>query len=356
MTARHTRWRHTAVIASCLLFSAFPVCADSALDVSIPVFDPGVPEDRSLHRDLQVFPRIRSIEALLLPFVLRDTLARSGEWGAVRVVPDAEPAAELSVSGAIVASDGHTLTIQVQARDAVGNVWLEQSFTGTNADNFQGLFDAVAAELAARQRQFSPGQIGNIREVSMLRYAQSLAPSAFAGYLSSTAEGRYSVIRLPARNDPMLERIHRLRETGYVITDAVDAKYQELHAEIATVYEIWRKYRRKNVTYQEDQSAEVLAVGSGAERGSYEYYKNLYDNYKWDRMAAQEQDRLAVAFHTEVGPRIIAMERRVAELDGWIDEKQATWNRLLEELFEAETSAQKAFEENALNQLDGLLE
>ena len=52
-------------------------------------------------------------------------------------------------------------------------------------------------------------------------------------------------------------------------------------------------------------------------------------------MAAQEQDRLAVAFHTEVGPRITAMERRVAELDGWIDEKQATWNRLLEELFEA---------------------
>ena len=190
----------------------------------------------------------------------------------------------------------------------------------------------------------------------MLRYAQSLAPSAFSGFLTSTADGRYSVIRLPARNDPMLERIRRLRETGYVITDAVDAKYQELHAEIATVYEIWRKYRRKNVTYQEEQAAEVQSSGPGAMRGSYEYYKNLYDNYKWDRMAAQEQDRLAVAFHTEVGPRITSMERRVAELDGWIDEKQATWNRLLEELFEAETSAQKAFEENALDQLDGLLE
>jgi hypothetical protein len=344
------------VTAFCLLSVALSAGANAALDISIPVFDPGVPEDRSLHRDLQVFPRIRSVEALLLPFVLRETLARSGEWGAVRVVPDIEPAAELSVSGAIVASDGHTLTIHVRAIDAAGKVWLEQPFTGTNADDFQGLFDAVVAELAARRRALSAAQLGNIREVSMLRYAQSLAPSAFAGYVSSTADGRYSVIRLPARNDPMLERIHRLRATGYVITDAVDAKYQELHAEIATVYEIWRKYRRKNVTYQEDQSAGILAGGSGAERGSYEYLKNLYDNYKWDRMAAQEQDRLAVAFHTEVGPRITAMERRVAELDGWIDEKQATWNRLLEELFEAETSAQEAFEENAMEQLDGLLE
>jgi hypothetical protein len=347
--------RTIVMTASCLLLSTFPASAKAELDVSIPVFDPGVPEDRSLHRDLQVFPRIRGIEALLLPFVLRDTLAGTGEWGAVRVVPEAEPAAELSVSGTIVTSDGHTLTVQVHATDAAGNVWLEQAFTGTNADNFQGLFDAVAAALALQSRSLSPTEAGAIREISMLRYAQSLAPSAFAGYLSSTADGRYAVIRLPARNDPMLERIHRLRETGYVITDAVDAKFQELHAEIATVYEVWREYRRKNVSYQDEQVVQADATSS-AMRGSYEYLKNLYDNYKWDRMAAQEQDRLAVAFHTEVGPRVNAMEQRVAELDGWIDEKQDTWNRLLEELFEAETSAQKAFEENALDQLGGLVD
>ena len=192
--------------------------------------------------------------------------------------------------------------------------------------------------------------------IAVLLFSAALAPSAFAGYLSSTADGRYAVLRLPARNDPMLERIHRLRETGYVITDAVDAKFQELHAEIGSVYEVWREYRRKNVSYQQEQAADVQAETSSATRGSYEYLKDLYDNYKWDRVAAQEQDRLAVAFHTEVGPRITAMEQRVAELNTWIDEKQATWNRLLEELFEAETSAQKAFEENALMELDGLLE
>ena len=49
----------------------------SALNVSIAVFDPGLPADLSLHRDLGVFPRIREIEVLLLPFELRETLGSS---------------------------------------------------------------------------------------------------------------------------------------------------------------------------------------------------------------------------------------------------------------------------------------
>ena len=42
----------------------------SELNVSIAVFDPGVPADSSSHGRLQVFPKIRRVEALLLPFML----------------------------------------------------------------------------------------------------------------------------------------------------------------------------------------------------------------------------------------------------------------------------------------------
>jgi hypothetical protein len=63
----------------------------------------------------------------------------------------------------------------------------------------------------------------------------------------------------------------------------------------------------------------------------------LYDNYKSDRIIDQEQDRLAVAFNNEVGPKIEAVEARIAELDGWVDDHYAEWRRLLEELFEVET-------------------
>jgi len=85
----------------------------SALNVSISVFDPGVPAQQSMYRDLQVFPRIREIESLFLPFVLREALAETGEWGAVRVVPDTDPAAELLLGATIVRSDGEVLQLHI---------------------------------------------------------------------------------------------------------------------------------------------------------------------------------------------------------------------------------------------------
>ncbi len=105
------------------------------LNVSIAVFDPGVPIDPSSHRRLQIFPRIREIEALFLPFVLRETLVETNQWGAVRVVPEPDIAAELLISGAIIRSDGETLELQVRAIDSTGRVWINKAYSGlTGAD------------------------------------------------------------------------------------------------------------------------------------------------------------------------------------------------------------------------------
>ena len=109
-----------------------PTHADdlSLLNVSIAVFDAGIPEDKSVHRELDVFPRIRKIEAMFLPFVVREAIIRSGEWGAVRVVPEPDPAAELLVTGRIEQSDGATLVVHVRATDATGRVWIDRPYIG----------------------------------------------------------------------------------------------------------------------------------------------------------------------------------------------------------------------------------
>ena len=310
--------------------------AAPGLNVSIGVFDPGVPADQSLHRDLGVFPRIREIEAMLLPFALREALAATGEWGAVRVVPGSEPAAELLVTGAIGRSDGEQLEMMIRAVDARGHVWLEKTFSGRPSG--ESLYQRVAAELGAAGAGLDERVLQNIVEVSLIRYGNELAPSAFGEYLEPVTDGTFAIKRLPARNDPMVERIKRLRETEYVITDAVDAKYQELHREVASINDLWREYRRKNIEYQAGDAKRAQSNRSDAPRGSYESLRNIYDNYRYHRVTAQEQDRLAVAFDNEVGPRVAAMEERVAELEGWVDDRYAEWHRILEELFEAETA------------------
>jgi len=320
-----------------------------ALNISIAVFDPGVPTDQSLHRDLEVIPRIREIEAMFLPFVLRETLARTNEWGAVRVVPEPDISAELLLSGTIVRSDGEILELEIRAVDASGRVWLDKTFAGVATDSYaqhddesgvpgyQMLYDQIAEDLLLARAGSNNESLEDIADISLLRYASQLAPSAFSHYLNETADGTFLLDRLPAENDPMLGRIERIRAVEYVITDAVDTKFQELNAEIASTYDLWRQYRRKFVEYRMQDAEWAQETKPDAPRGSYESIKSLYDNYRWHRISAQVRDNLAVAFDNEVGPTVEAMEVRIAELEGWVDQQYAEWNRLLEELFEIET-------------------
>ena len=310
--------------------------AAAALNVSIAVFNPGVPSDQALHRDLGIFPRIREIEAMLLPFALREALAETGDWGAVRVVPGTDAGAELLITGVIGRSDGEQLEMQVRAVDARGHVWLDQAFSGAPGNGQH--YRQIAVELGVIRSQLEQRAVDTIVEISLLRYGNELAPSAFGEYLAEQADGTFAVERLPARGDPMVERIKRLRATEYVITDAVDTKYQELYGEIAAINEVWREYRRQNIQYQQGDAKRAEARPSAAPRGSYESLRRTYDNYRYHRVTAQEQDRLAVAFDNEVGPRVQAMEERVAELEAWVDDKYVEWHRILEELFEAETA------------------
>lgn len=303
------------------------------LNVSIALFDPGIPADRSLHRDLQVFPRVRKIEALYLPFLLHDALVDSRQWGAVRIVPEPDAAAELLLSGTILGSDGDALQLQLRAVDASGTVWVDRVFAGTP----QNLYAEFSASLVSARATQTDKMLRDIIELSLLRYAQQLAPAAFDDYLDVSAEGLYGIRRLPASNDPMLVRIERIRGVEYIFTDAVDAKFEELSADIAAVYEVWGRYRRKFAQYQAEEAARISNSRYEAERGSFEAISSHYDNYKWDRQAAQEQEKWAIGFENEMGPTIAVIEARVAELEAWVADRYDEWRRILAELFEVET-------------------
>ena len=310
--------------------------ASTQLNVSIAMFDPGIPADRSTHRALEVFHRVRKIEALYLPFVLRTVLSDQREWGAIRVVPDSDIAAELLIYGTIVRSDGNVLVLHIRAVDARGHVWVDLDFSGGTGN--QDIYDEIATSLLSARSNLDAKALRDIVEVSLLRYAKLLAPAAFDDYLQENPDDTYTIRRLPASNDPMVERIERIRGVEYVFTDAVDAKFRELSSDVETVYDLWREYRRKFNQFQREESLRAQTFESDAERGSYEAILERYEHYKWDRQAAEEQEKWAVGFENEMGPTITAIEERVAELEGWVEERYSEWQRILAELFELETA------------------
>ena len=97
------------------------------LDVGIRIFDPGeISEQDSLKKGLTA--ETRSAEARFVPFVLRDTLQKTGHWGAVRVVPAQTHAVDVLVEGKIVESDGEVLKLRVMAADAAGTRWFNRTY------------------------------------------------------------------------------------------------------------------------------------------------------------------------------------------------------------------------------------
>ena len=320
----------------------------SHLNVSIATFDPGVPTDVSSHRRLQVFPRIREVEALFLPFVLRDVLVAADEWGAVRVIPEVDLAAELLVSGTVIRSDGEEMELQIRIVDASGRVWVNKAYVGSakasdeekgakGTAGYQALYEEITQDMEQARAQLDDKELRDIVELSLLRYGNRLAPAAFGEYLNLGPDGIFTLQRLPAENDPMLERIERIRRVEYAVTDTLDEQFQELHNEIASTYDLWRKYRRQLAQYQHEEAKRVKNRKSRSSRNSYESIKRRYDDYKWARIEAQEQEQWAEGFNNEVEPTIKELELRVASLEELVERQYAEWGRLLADIFSMET-------------------
>ena len=321
----------------------------SELNVSIAVFEPGIPEDPLEQRRLQVVSNIREVEAILLPFMLRQTLVETNEWGAVRVLPTADHAAELLVSGEIVRSDGQALELRIRAVDAGGFEWLDKIFVSAPASDmgqsdarvdlygYRALFESIAEDLRAARGLLDERMLSNVIDISFLRYAYELSPSVFGGYLNNTPDGAFTIRRLPAEDDPMSERIERVRQVEYQLIDTVDEKFQELNAEIGSIYDLWLDYRRQVAQFESNEVERVVNSTPNAPRGSYEAIRSLYDNYKWSRMQEQRRDSRAQAFGNEVGPTVERIESRVAELETWLVQQYEEWRGLLAEIFALET-------------------
>src|SRR5690242_4323210 len=101
---------------------------DELLDVAVHVFDPGVPaeiaKDEQALNKKRIYPDIRHAESRYVATMLRGTLEASGQWGAVRVVPENVQFVDVQVSGKIIESTGAKLALQLTVRDSSGRVWL----------------------------------------------------------------------------------------------------------------------------------------------------------------------------------------------------------------------------------------
>ncbi len=318
---------------------------DDFLDVGIVVFDPGSAGLDAPSASPQ-FPQVRRAEAVYQAVELRRALENSGEWGAVRVMPEAGQLTDLVVQAQIVQSSGEQLQLAVTATDASGQPWLQQSYQGQAAesaypglagsDPFASVYQRIAADLSAQREARSPQALAQLRTLTRLRYAGSLAPEAFADYLAGGGDTPYTLQRLPAEDDPMLQRVERIRQQEYLFIDNVDEQYARLHDELQPTYHLWRQNWREQAVYERDYQQRAAERESNDRRGSYAAMLADYSTYRAYRIRQQDMDELALGFNNEVGPTVVESRGRVFRLSGSLQSRYEDWRRILREIFALE--------------------
>jgi hypothetical protein len=361
---------------------------DQLLDVAIREFDPGIPAKLDDEEELakqRIYPDVRRAESRILPSKLRATLEATGQWGAVRVVPANVQFVDVLVTGRIVASTGTELELEISAVDSMGRTWIDdkryESVADTGSyktdaalrarDPFQNVYATIANDLVAARERLTAADRRDVRRVTSLRFAEDLAPSAFAGYLARDAAGLLRPTRLPAADDPTVARVERIRERDAAVIDTVDGYFGNFTEKLADSYGGWRRTSYDAIEKEEklrSQARTRTVLGAAAVLASVfvpgQCAANDYNcrriegaarsagaiggvaavmsgigKYADVKTAAQDVRELARSFEGEVAPQVVDLEGRTLRLTGTAEEQYREWRRLLAQIYREETAA-----------------
>lgn len=341
------------------------------LDVGIAVFEANVPEDYDERVEKLIQPEIRRAEANYMAYFAKNLLQSTGNWGAVRVIPRATDAVDLVITGKIIQSDGESLEIAAQAKDASGRLWFSKTYKTlasryayekdmpANIDPFQAVYKNLANDLLSYRLTLTQEQIIEIRNIAEMRFAQSFAPDAFDQHLAYNEDNSYQIKRLPAADDPMLARVRKVREREYLFIDTLDEYFAAFHQNMYLPYNTWRRstYDEAIAIRQLRAEARARVIGGtaaiiGGIAAIYEsnnayvdaggvttvmsgavILKSALSKRQEAAVNADILQELGVGAEAEIIPHTLELENQTLRLQGTVEEQYTQLRKILRQVY-----------------------
>ena len=352
---------------------------DEQLDVGVNIFDPGTDD---LSKDAAVFPTVRKAEARYIPNQLVTTLQNSGNWGVVRLVPKKGNDMDLWVDGKILQSDGETMRLLVTVSDSSGRAWFTKTYTEQvskyaydptmrqSAEPFQAIYDRIANDMADYLKVMNPAKAKQLHTITELRFARQFSPDAFSDYLKKDSGGHYEIIRLPAKDNPLLQQVRKIRQRDNLFVDTMQDYYTSFSRKMQEPYYQWRQQSYKEVqdlNQAKQESAErkglgilagiasIAAIVTGVTSnnaavqslgvmggfmggyGAYALYKSGMEKNSEAKMHLQSLKEIAQSLDSAIKPHTIQLQDRTVTLTGSVDQQYAQWRDILHEMYMKET-------------------
>ena len=352
-------------------------------------FDPGIPEkianDEEALAEERIYPELRKAEARYMAVQLRNTLESSAQWGAVRVVPSTVQFVDVIVEGEIIESSGTHLELAIKARDSAGRVWIDgKHYEGeadigsykTDAalkarDPFQNVYSAIANDIMAARDKLSVEALRDVRRVTEMSFGEDLVPGALSGYVvedKTVKPPLKKVARLPAAEDPLTQRVVRIRERDAGVIDTLDGYYADFAEQMQQTYGEFRRtsYDELEKEAQARTSARtrtilgIAAVAAsifapnncnsntscnlddlvryGAATGGVAAFLSGLKRFSDARTHAQAFGELAKSFQNDVAEQVVEVEGRSLKLTGTAEEQYREWRQMLSEYHDLEAA------------------
>ena len=343
---------------------------DSLLDVGVVVFDSNIPEAFDDIITQNITPAVRRAEANYVANYAKDFLQSTGNWGAVRVLPEASHAVDILIEGGILHSDGERQVLAVRVSDSRGEVWIKTWYETlaskyhykdegqVRSDPFRKTYRLIADKMLDYMESLSPEEIRDIRDTTMMRHARELNPAAFEDYVAVDSSGMYQVVRLPSADDPNMRRVHQVRERELLFIDTLDEYYANFAANMQRPYDSWRKATYADaLAVREERNksrnrliagAVMVFAGAMAQRSSsapteYGGYASVIggateiiggiQNRENMRMHASALHEFGVVAAREISPHTIELENSTISLKGTATEQLRQLKEHLKELY-----------------------
>ena len=349
------------------------------LDVIVPVFDPGIPEDPDDHTEKEVWPELRRTEANRFALAVKEELQATDVFGDVYVAPTAAATGDLYVIGRIDHSNGEDLEIAVDVVDIAGNEWMSRTYEhrvneafwddlrNQEQDAYRTVFKRVARDVAALLKRRSDRELETLRRTSELLFARTFSKEAFSEYIQES-DGRVTLAALPDHSDPMLNRTRAIRVQDGLFMDGLQAHHAAFVQRTDESYAAWQRHampeakaRReaeRAAFWKKAAGIGLTALGAAAVIGGVVANSPagnaatlgglasvvggvvlLEQGFKDSAEGAVHADALSElgeSLNVEVAPQVIELEGKTAELTGDANEQFRQWRAFLRKLYAEE--------------------
>jgi hypothetical protein len=350
------------------------------LDVIIPVFDPGLPEDPSDYAKEKIWPELRRAEANRFAYKLKEQLEATGKFGAVRVTPDQTATGDLYVLGRIEESNGEEVEIDIEVIDISGKRWFGESFEhevsaayhsnqrNKGIDPYDPLFAEAAAKIADELSKHSIKELEDLHYLADLRFGANFSESAFMQYMKAE-DGEFTLVSMPSDEDPMLQRVRAIRVRDQLFVDNLQDNYASFHEQMNESYLMWqeqslietqaeRKAGRRAIGQavggvlliglavlsavagaRSDSPGSGTAGASGAIIGGVAGASLLSKSFRTSEEAKIHREalnELGKSVDLSLSPQVIAFEKETVELTGDAREQFMQWRNFLQKIYSEE--------------------